>query len=1121
MNNTQNDNNNYAGEIAVIGMAGRFPGASDLAEYWSNLRNCVESISFFTAAELEEAGIDPEVLSDPNYIRAKGYIDNSEYFDAGFFDYTPREVEIADPQIRLLLECSREAIERAGYSPEDYQGKIGVYVGAEPNYNWVNRVKDLNKSRGTEQQFNEFLFTRDYVATTISYKLNLQGPSVTLLTACSTSLVAIHEACKSLLYGECDVAIAGAASISSPSKTGYLYVKDSLVSSDGHCRAFDEKADGTLWSDGVGIVVLKPLVNAIRDRDSILAVIKGSAVNNDGGKITYTASSKKGQVEVITAALRKANVDPETITFIETHGTGTRIGDPYEIQALKEVFRSTRKGFCAIGSVKSNIGHLGATAGAAGFIKTVLSLYNREIVPTLHVENPNPRINFSESPFFVNTKLIPWKSDTSPRRAGVTSLGMGGTNAHIILEEAPEYSYPKQTFPCETIVLSAKTENALRKTIENLIQFLNLNPGIHLHDVCYTLNTGRTEFNYRRFVVCKDIPDAILKLAGSASFPSGIATSKKEQVVFMFPGSGTQHINMCLDLYTAEPYFKENIDYCSAILEPYLDISIKDIIYPDKDAEDQAAVILRQISIAQPAIFIISIALAKQWMRWGISPKVLLGHSFGEITAACIAGVMSLEDALLIIAKRGRLMQQTAVGAMLSIPLAEERLTPMLEEGVYLAAVNSPSDCVVSGSPEKMEIMRTKLLADGIQAHYLHIDVASHSQAMDPTLDEFKASFENIKLTAPKIRIMSSVTGKWLTDDEATSATHWVNNLRLPVKFSMAIQRVLEETTCHLLETGPGVTLLALANSHRDPVKSRIKVSSSPHAKDRISSYEHVLTSAGKLWLAGVTMKWRNYYEGKEGQRIALPTYPYEKQKYMIDIKESVKTEKTNSSITPEKMIVHEETLVTPLSNERTAIEDKLTEIFKHFLGHDKIGLHDNFFELGGTSLLATYLIAHIEKTISYSIGLTDVFANPSIAQLAYIIETKSRQGHAGDEHNQIRKRILGAFPQDRKNIVTQYLIRQSGEVLRDNDPIPIQFDRMRVLVDDIGIQITEKEFQQLQSIDELTDFIIRKFETNVARGALDIGGLAPLAVVDYVQLEEDKIDDMSEEEIQKLLDRF
>nr|MDZ8169265.1 SDR family NAD(P)-dependent oxidoreductase [Nostoc sp. CmiSLP01]MDZ8283300.1 SDR family NAD(P)-dependent oxidoreductase [Nostoc sp. ChiSLP01] len=872
--------------IAIIGMAGRFPDAKNIEEFWQNLQSGVESISIFTNEEVVSDGIEPNILNDRNYVKASAILKDIDLFDASFFSFNPKEAEITDPQHRIFLECAYVALENAGYDSNRCDSRIGVYAGASLN-NYYSL--DLNRDRlGSAQCYQTVIGNdKDFLTTRVSYKLNLTGPSITVQTACSTSLVATTLACQSLLNYQCDMALAGGVSIHVPQKTGYLYEPGGTLSPDGHCRAFDAKAQGTTIGNGVGIVVLKRLSDALADGDRIHAVIKGSAINNDGsGKVGYTAPSVNGQAEVIAEAMMLAGVEPETINYIEAHGTGTALGDPIEIAALSQVFRSntTKKGFCAIASVKTNIGHLDAAAGIAGLIKTVLALKHQQIPPSLNFKQPNPQIDFANSPFYVNTTLTEWKAGSTPRRAGVSSLGIGGTNAHVILEEAPVLEPSSPSRPWQLLVLSAKTNSALETATENLANHLQQHPDVDLADVAYTLQVGRGEFNHRRVLVCQDIEDAASALRDPQRVLTRLVENSVHEVTpqeyrpiaFMFPGQGAQYVDMGKELYQTEPVFQEQVDFCCQLLQPHLGLDLRSVIYPNESESKAAAEKLQQTDITQPALFVIEYALAQLWMSWGISAQAMIGHSIGEYVAACLAGVMSVEDALRLVAARGRLMQQLPFGAMLSVPLPEAEVRGLLNENLSLAASNAPALCVVSGTNDAIDALQNQL--QGIECRRLHTSHAFHSSMMEPILEPFEKEVSKVKLNPPKIPFISNVTGTWITAEQATDPNYWAKHLRSCVRFLEGISTLLQEPNRILLEVGPGHTLSTFAKKHSEP----IALSSLRHPQEKHPDVAFLMNTLGKLWLSGVNVDWSGFYAHERRHRLPLPTYPFERQRYWI-----------------------------------------------------------------------------------------------------------------------------------------------------------------------------------------------------------------------------------------------
>jgi acyl transferase domain-containing protein/NADPH:quinone reductase-like Zn-dependent oxidoreductase/acyl carrier protein len=878
-----------AEHIAIIGMVCRFPGAKNIEMFWQNLRDGVESVSFFTNEELVAQGIAPTVLNDPNYVKANAVLEDIDLFDASFFGLTPREAEMTDPQHRLFLECAAEVLESSGYNPDTYAGRIGVYAGAGMSTYLLHNLMSNPDVLQTVSSFQLLMGSnKDFMPTRVSYKLNLTGPSVNVSTACSTSLVAVQMACQSLLDYHCDMALAGGVGIQVPQQQGYLYQESGINSPDGHCRAFDAQAKGTVNGSGVGIVVLKRLEDALKEGDFIHAVIIGSAVNNDGAaKVGYTAPSVAGQTEVIAEAQAVAKVHPETISYIETHGTGTTLGDPIEIEALTQAFRlqTQKKGFCAIGSVKSNFGHLDEAAGIAGLIKTVLALKHHQIPPSLHFEQPNPEIDFTNSPFFVNNTLSDWQTDNTPRRAGVSSFGIGGTNAHVLLEEAPllEKSGPSRSW--QLLMLSAKTRTALDTVTINLATYLKQHPSTNLADTAYTLHVGRKAFNYKRIIFCQTTAEAIQVLESLES-PKVFTDYHEPQdrpIAFMFSGQGTQYVNMGLELYQTEPTFRKQIDICAAILKPLLKLDLRQLWYPHEAQADKAAQQLEQTAVAQPALFVIEYALAQLWMAWGVHPQAMIGHSIGEYVAACLAGVFSLEEALALVAARGQLMQQLPHGAMLAVPLSYEEVQSRLSQELDVAAINAIGRCVVSGPIDAINRLETQLNNQAIAYRRLHTSHAFHSQMMNPILESFKQRVKQVRLQPPKIPYISNITGTWITPEQATDPNYYAQHLRQTVRFADGIQQLLLESNRILLEVGAGRTLTTFAQCHPNKKSEQIVLSSIRHPQDNQSDVAFLLMTLGQLWLAGVKIDWTGFYTNEQRHRLPLPTYPFERQRYWIE----------------------------------------------------------------------------------------------------------------------------------------------------------------------------------------------------------------------------------------------
>ena len=888
---SEKEGNEGLADIAIIGMSGRFPGARSLEDFWRNLKDGIESIGFFSDDELKSAGIAPGLLSDANYVKAKAVLDGVEDFDASFFGLTPREAEITDPQHRVLLECAWEALETAGYDPEGYPGLIGIYAGAGTNTYLLHNLSSNPELIDSVNAFQTSIHNKsDHLTTRIAYLLNLRGPSVTVQTACSTSLVAVCLACQSLLNYQCDMALAGGVTISLPQKSGYLYQEGGIGSPDGHCRAFDAKAAGTLDGNGAGIVILKRLADALADGDSILAVIKGAAINNDGSrKAGYTAPGMDAQSEVIAMAQAMAGFNPESINYIEAHGTATPLGDPIEIAALTKAFRlgTDRRQFCAIGSVKTNIGHLDAAAGVAGLIKTVLALQSRQIPASLHFEQPNPRINFADTAFYVNSKLSEWKSGATPRRAGVSSFGIGGTNAHVVLEEAPQNRSSSSPRPWHLLLLSAKSSAALEMASDNLADFIEKTPDANLADIAYTLQVGRGVFNHRRAVLCRDRDDArqSLRSLDYERVASRVQEPVHRPVTFMFPGQGTQYVQMGAELYRSEPTFRLHVDNCLELLRDHLEVDLRELLYPGEESREKSKpeFQLDQTAFTQPALFVIEYALAKLWMEWGVRPTAMIGHSLGEYVAATLAGVISLEDSLELVAVRGQLIQSLPEGAMLAVTMSERDVLPLLDEQLSLAAVNGPSLCVVSGFTEAVVALEERVTARGMVARRLNTSHAFHSKMMQPICAAFRERLRQVRLGAPKIPYISNVTGTWITAIEAMDSDYWIRHLCQTVRFADGVAELLREPEMVLLEVGPGHTLKAATRWHPAKTPAQVVETSLPHRDAGQSDFAFLLSSLGKLWLAGVEVKWNGFYAHERRFRIPLPTYPFERRRFWLE----------------------------------------------------------------------------------------------------------------------------------------------------------------------------------------------------------------------------------------------
>ncbi len=890
--------------VAIIGMAGRFPGAASLERFWENLRDGVESVSFFTGDELLAAGVDPALLADPAYVRARGVLDGVEDFDAAFFGFTPREAEVMDPQHRILLECAWEALEDAGQClehlehPERAGGRAAVYAGSgASSYLFSNLLPNAGLLAAVGPLQAMLLNDRDFLATRLSYKLDLKGPSVLVQTACSTGLTAVHMASQSLLSGEADLCLAGAVSIALPSKDGYLYQEGGIASPDGHCRAFDAAAGGSVVGDGAGVVVLKRLADALADGDRIYAVLRGSAVNNDGaGKVGFTAPSVEGQAEVITESLLMAGVEPASIAYVEGHGSGTALGDPIEVTALAQAFAAAGgTASCALGSVKTNVGHLNTAAGMAGLIKTALALQHATIPPSLHFERPNPQCDFG--PFHVPTRALPWPADRSPRRAAVSSFGLGGTNVHAVLEEAPPAAPSGPSRPWQLLTVSARTETALDAACRRLAdrlesEDLDLSP---LADVAFTLQMGRKAFSKRRAVVCGDRAEAVAALRGSQGARGNFEGSERP-VVFLFPGLGDHAVGMGRDLYDSEPVFAAEVDRCAEILAPHLGVDVRDVLFasvPRSSGPDFRAMVQRNTApldaagqrlarteFAQPAVFAVEYALARLLMSWGVHPQAMIGYSLGEYVAATLAGVLSLEDALALVARRAKLIQELPAGAMLAVPLPEAEVRPLLDENLSLAATNGPHFCVVAGPEAAVAAAESLLSSRGVACLRLTTTHAFHSRMMAPAVAPLTGIARTLSTSAPAIPYVSNVTGTWITAEDLADPGYWARHMTQPVRFAEGLTELLREPDRVMLEVGPGATLSTLVRQLGTAAPVAATTLGRAGEGDETAL---LLEALGRLWTAGARFDPAGLFAGEQRRRVRLPTYPFERQRYWID----------------------------------------------------------------------------------------------------------------------------------------------------------------------------------------------------------------------------------------------
>ena len=976
--------------IAIVGMDGRFPGARNIREFWRNLRNGVETISFFTDEELEQP-VTPELLSNPNFVKAKGILDDIELFDASFFNIPPREAQWMDPQQRLFLECAWSALEDSGYNVANYPGAIAVYAGVNTNSYFLSRLSELFGSPAADSFQIHLANEKDHLATRVSYKLNLRGESVTIQTSCSTSLVAVHLASQSLLTGQCDMALAGGVSIRVPQKTGYTYAPGMISSPDGHCRSFDRKAQGTLPGNGVGIVVLKRLADALADGDNIYAAIKGSAINNDGHlKMGYTAPSIEGQADVIAKALAMAAIDPDTLSFVEGHGTATPIGDPIEVEALTRVFRkhTTRKSFCALGSVKSNIGHLDTAAGVAGLIKAAMAIKHHEIPASLHFESPNPALDLENSPFYVNNRLTRLGDGPTPLRAAVSSFGLGGTNAHLVLEEVVRTGGEKSLRPVQLVTFSARTPAALEATAAQLAEFVEEKGEIELADFAFTRNAGRQAFPQRGFGVAENAQE-LSKVLRTTKATKLSGDERSKPIMFLFPGQGSQHPGMARGLYECEPEFRKHFDQCADVLKDARGLDVAELLYGDGES-------IAQPEFALPALFVVEYALARLWMHWGVKPAGLIGHSYGEFVAAALAGVFELNEAVCLAADRGRLMQKLPRGAMLSARLPDAEARELLTGALAISSVNSSVSSVISGPVAEIETLENVLTERKIGTRRLSVPFAYHSSAVDAILPEYGGMIEKLTLRDPSLPVVSNRTGKWIEPGEATAAKYWMDQMRHTVQFAAGLDTLLNGRAAPLLEVGPNQVLTAMARQHLGRKNNSIAVPSLPNQQTG-TDHATLFSALGNLWVNGFDPDWNNFYAHEQRRRISTPTYPFERKRYWIDVTFETAVKKAEVEATPApaksngRFAVEREDLGHDYAAPRNAIEQRLAAIWAEVLGLEGIGVDDNYFELGGDSLLATQMFSRIREAFAVDISLETVLFNQTIAELAAEIEKLER----------------------------------------------------------------------------------------------------------------------------------
>jgi acyl transferase domain-containing protein/glutamate-1-semialdehyde aminotransferase len=984
----------HRAEAAIIGMAGRFPGAADVNALWKNISDRVESIVRYSAADLERSGVDPALLGNPEYVPAGAPLDDAECFDAAFFGVNPGEARLMDPQHRVLLECAWAALEDAAIDPATFEGKIGVFAGVARNTYLMHLIASRPEVLETAGEYQTMIASdKDFPATRIAYKFNLRGPAVNVQTACSTSGVAVHLACQSLRAGDCDVALVGGGRVLVPLRGGYRYEEGAIMSPDGHCRAFDASARGTVRGSGVAVIVLRRLEDALRDRDNVRAVIKGSAINNDGSaKVGFTAPGLNGQAAAIMDALAAAGVSAETIGYVEAHGTGTAIGDPIEIAALTRAFRRTtrRNGYCAISSVKANIGHLDAGAALAGIIKVTHALQRKQLPPSPNFQKPNPEIDFQRSPFYVPTALRDWASD-GPRRAGVSSFGLGGTNAHIVLEEAPPVAESQSTRRCHLLVLSARSPERLNEAAARLSSHLR-GETADLADVEYTLQIGRRAFAARRALVCRDRDDALRVLAqpDPKRVFDGNADRPLARVAFLFPGQGAQYVNMGRSLYETEARFRQEVDECAAVLEPHLGLDLRTVLYPDAQHLEAAREQIMQTAITQPALFVVEYALARLWQSWGITPADMIGHSLGEYVAACLAGVFERDDALRLLARRARMMQDLPGGAMLAVRAPLTSIEDQLSPETSVAAVNAPNVTVVAGDFDAIGSLEARLAPRGVESRRLPTSHAFHSAMIEPIVEEFAAVVAAVPRAKPGQCWIASLTGERITDDQATDPHYWAQQMRHTVRFMDGVGKLMDPSLA-LLEVGPGQALTNFARQHPARKANQLMVGSLHGAQDPELDLDALYAATGRLWTAGFSIDWHAFHADAPRRKVSLPTYSFERVRHWVEPARRAAFADTPAVPPPAPPIAPREdampdTISAPPGSapDHTAqVVKRLQTLFSELSGIDASALTptSTFLDLGLDSLFLTQASNALNKKFGVKVSMRDLLDDCSTLQ--------------------------------------------------------------------------------------------------------------------------------------------
>jgi len=985
-------------EIAIIGYSGRFPGANDASEFWDLLVNGQEIIQEFDIETLARAGVAQELLDQPEYVRKGVVLEDIDRFDAEYFGFTPREAAMLCPQQRILLECSVAALEHAGYGGHMSAARVGTFVGTSNSlylYRHLLPNADLQRTTGLPSLL--LAADKDFVATRIAYKLNLEGPAVNINTACSTSLVAIAQACSSLLEGRCEMAIAGAASLQALGPEGYLYQEGGILSEDGHCRPFDQRASGSRAGSGAGIVVLKPLDRAIADGDSIHAVIKGIGMNNDGdAKVGFTAPSVKGQASAIAEALHRSGLQATDIQYIETHGTGTTLGDPIEFAGLQAAYRisesmPSENSRIRLGAVKANIGHLDAAAGIAGMLKLVLAMQHKKFPPQPMFEQMNPNIQVGDSRLMIQTECEDWVAGTSPRRSGLSSFGIGGTNVHLILEEGRPVPVGVSNRAQRLFLLSAKSVESLLSNCTNIAEHITEHPD--LVNVEYTLQVGRAHHALRYFAVADNGQNAVSCLSDTQAILDNVVEYRGQKTIaFMFPGQGAQFLGMTKELYESEATYRYHLDDCADRLKQHLQIDIRELLFASADDQENADS-LNQTALAQPLLFAIEYSLAQMWMSWGVQPSIMIGHSLGEYVAACISGVFDLDVALELVVARGRLMQSVPAGAMLSILSSQGQIATLLSVFDYdVAAINGETSCVIAASVSDIDLMQATLSERGVTCARVRTSHAFHSRFMNGILDDYRKVLNRVQFGVVGLPFVSNLDGRLFSEGDRIDTEYWVSHLRNTVNFSSGISTMLDNQVDVLLEIGPGRTLSTLVN--RQFGDKIVALTSTAGQRDTRSDQQMMLQSLGCIWQMGVDVDWHAFHSAATCHRVGLPGYAFKRDSHWIEATHfgsvaqkgnGVNTRGATSPVPSQQVIV----MPDGEHEVHTEVEAELIVIWRELLGVEKISKRDSFFDLGGDSLLATHLMNSIRERfginkVDYS--LKDLFERPYVETIAEAI---------------------------------------------------------------------------------------------------------------------------------------